>query len=72
MQKQVPPNRLRELRELKGLARYDVSAHVRVDPTTVYRWERGDSPIPDDQKLALAELLGVSRAYLMGWEAEAA
>jgi transcriptional regulator with XRE-family HTH domain len=68
MQTQTPSNRLAEIRKARGLERYDISARFRVDPTTVYRWERGESTIPDEKKPELAEFLGVSVAYLMGWD----
>lgn len=65
-------NRLRELREARGLKLYDISAAIRVDPGTVSRWERGISPIPDEAKLQLAEFFDVTRPYLMGWDEPAA
>lgn len=60
-------NRLRELREQAELKAYDLAARFRVDPSTVVRWENGRSQVPDEVKLELAELYGVSVAYLMGW-----
>ena len=68
----LPPNRLRELRESAELKLYDISARLRVDPSTVHRWEAGKSPVPDEAKLSLAELYGVTVAYLMGWPEQAA
>jgi transcriptional regulator with XRE-family HTH domain len=62
-------NRLRELRENRGLQRYDIAAALRVDQSTVSRWEAGGT-IPDRQKLRLAELLEVSISELMGWDTE--
>lgn len=64
-------NRVRELREAKGLIRSEVAAAVKVDQSTVWRWEQGN-PIPDAQKVALAALFEVSPAYLMRWTEEAA
>ena len=64
----LPANRLRELREAAGLKHYDIAARFRVDPSTVYRWERGASPIPDEIKLALATMFEVPASHLMGWE----
>lgn len=75
MQRQLPANRLRELREARGWKPYNV-AHLlgemtgeTVDPSTVYRWERGGT-INDADKFALAELYGVTPTYLMGWDDE--
>lgn len=67
VQTQRPVNRLRELRQAKGLKLYDLAAELRVDPSTISRWETKGS-IPDEYKPALAELLEVSIAYLMRWE----
>jgi transcriptional regulator with XRE-family HTH domain len=62
-------NRLRELREARGLKLYDIAALLRVDPSTVNRWETGRvSNVPDDAKLALARFFDVSVAHLMGWD----
>lgn len=73
VQSQLPPNRLRELRESRALKRYDIAALVRFDPATVYRWEVGLSPVPDEVKLELAKHYGVTIEHLMGWDgAEAA
>lgn len=62
------PNRLTALREAADLLPVDVASRLRVTERTVYRWERGESAIPDRHKLALAELFGVSVAWLMRWE----
>ena len=45
-----------------------VAAHINKDQSAVYRYETGRTPIPDDVKGRLADLFGVSRAYLMGWD----
>lgn len=72
VQTQVPPNRLAELRNARGLKLYDIAAAIRVDPSTISRWEKGGS-ISDDHKHALAEYFEVSIVHLMRWdEAEAA
>jgi transcriptional regulator with XRE-family HTH domain len=73
MQSQLPANRLRELREARGLKPYDIAARLRVDPSTVWRWETRGGSVPDQAKLDLAAFYGVSVAHLMGWdETEAA
>lgn len=66
MQTQTAINRLRELRLERDLKLYDIAAYLRVDTSTVSRWEKGGS-IPDDAKLRLAEFFGVTVAYLMRW-----
>ncbi|MGH2955100.1 MAG: helix-turn-helix domain-containing protein [Solirubrobacterales bacterium] len=72
MQRQLPPNRLRELRNGRDLKLYDLAALLRVDPATIFRWEAGDTAIPDWAKLALAEFFKVEPTYLMGWDEVAA
>lgn len=42
--------------------------HIGKDTTTLYRWETGRQPIPDEDKHSLAELFGVTVAWMMGWE----
>lgn len=64
----LPPNRLRELRNRAGLKIYDVSAMLRRDPATIARYENGETTIPDELKLALAQHYSVSPEYLMGWD----
>lgn len=62
------PNRLAELREAHGLSRLQVAAHLgKKTERTVYRWEVGETDIPDDDKLALADLFQVSVTWLMRW-----
>lgn len=65
-----PPNRIREVREARGLRQAHLAAFLDVDQSTIARWERNDSAIPDPAKLRLAEFLGVAPAYLMGWAEE--
>jgi transcriptional regulator with XRE-family HTH domain len=62
------PNRLARLREIQGLSRTDIGSRLGVSERTVYRWERGETPIPDDHKLELADLFGTSVVWLMQWE----
>lgn len=65
------PNRLAELIETKGVKLVHVGAAVDKDQSTVYRWSKGLSAIPDDKKAVLADYFGVTRAYLMGWDEDA-
>ena len=62
-------NRIEELRTAKGLIRSEVAGLLKVDQSTLYRWEKGAS-IPDRQKLALAEIFAVTVSHLMGWADE--
>lgn len=61
-------NRIEALRNASGLSRAGVADRLGVTERTVYRWEKGEVQIPDEQKLALADLFGgVSVVYMMGW-----
>ena len=66
---QVPPplpsNRLRELREQRGLKLYDIAALVRRDPSMISRYETGESPVPEPVWRILAPFYGVSVDFLM-------
>lgn len=66
-------NRLKELREAKGIERYDICVHLRdcgvpTSDDTVRRLEdnRG-GPIPSKYLAALVELFGCTVEHLMGW-----
>lgn len=63
-------NRLRELRELRGLKRHELAVEFGVDPSTIYRWETGAELGDEDMKAKVAEFFGVSREHLMGWDRE--
>ena len=62
------PNRLGELRRERGMKLVHVASYIDKDQSAVSRYEAGRTPIPDDVKLQLAELFGVTRAHLMGWD----
>jgi DNA-binding transcriptional regulator YiaG len=64
----APPNRIAELRRASKLSARQVGLHLDTTERTIYRWERGEGGIPDDQKLALADFFGVTVGWLMGWE----
>jgi transcriptional regulator with XRE-family HTH domain len=63
-----PTNRIRELRKTSKHRLYELAGALKVDTSTITRWENGTSEVPDAQKRELAVLFGVSIAYLMGWE----
>lgn len=69
---EATPNRLRELRIAHGLKLYEVAGIVGRDQSTVYRYERGLTPIPDDAKRALMQHYGVTAEHLMRWDSEQA
>lgn len=59
-------NRITQCREAKGLVLSEVAGALRVDQSTVWRWEK-TGRIPDERKHELAAMLDVSVPYLMGW-----
>lgn len=63
-------NRIRELREKRGLRLIHVAAEFEVDQSTAWRWEQGTPPA--DVIPRLARFLGADPSYMMGWESEAA
>ena len=61
--------KIRTLRKKRGLTLEAVGEHVGVGKSTVRKWENGDIKNMRRDKIALlAEALGVSPGYLMGWE----
>jgi transcriptional regulator with XRE-family HTH domain len=66
----LPQNRIAQLRGASGLSRQDVATRLGVSERTVYRWETGESSVPDVTKLELAGMFGVSVAWLLGWESD--
>lgn len=61
----VPPNRIGELLEQRGLKLVDIAALCRVDQSTVARWR--DGIIPRQHVAKIADYLDVSVPYLDGW-----
>jgi DNA-binding XRE family transcriptional regulator len=64
------PNRLRELRDERGLSRFALA--LKLDPPvterTILRWEVRETAIPDERKVELADVLGTTVEELMaGW-----
>lgn len=63
--------RLHELRKSAGFTLKEVSERIGVSEGTIQRYEKGGiKDIPYESVTALADLYGVSPAYIMGWEPE--
>ena len=64
-------NRLRELREAKGLIRRDLAIALDVTEETIRRFEdnRG-GPIPSRYIPTLVSIFRTETDYLMGWDRE--
>ena len=65
--------RIKQLRQEKGLTLEQVADVVRVGKSTVRKWETGMIANMRRDKIAdLAKALGTTPAYLMGWSEETA
>ena len=62
-------DRIREQRELAGISQSEFANDIGVLKQTLYKYEHNViTNIPSDKIELAAEKLGVSPAYLMGWE----
>lgn len=60
--------RLRQLREERGMTLDEVANAVGLTRPTIYRYETGQiANVPPDRVHALANLFGVTRPFIMGW-----
>ncbi len=57
--------KLRELREKKGLTQEKLAEQLGVGRTTVTLWERGDNKPRIDMLVSLANVLGCNVDYLL-------
>jgi transcriptional regulator with XRE-family HTH domain len=57
--------KLRELREKKGLTQEKLAEQLGVGRTTVTLWERGDNKPRIDMLVSLANILGCKVDYLL-------
>ena len=63
--------KIKELRQKRGLTLEQVATVVGVGKSTVRKWETGMiANMKRDKIAALAKALGTTPAYLMGWEEE--
>lgn len=63
-----PSSRLTELREASRLTKRSLAGLIGVHGSAISDWESGKLSIPDEHKTHLADLFGVSVAFLMGWD----
>lgn len=60
--------RIKELRKSKGISAETLAERLGTNPTTIYRYEKGEiEKMPLSILEPIAEVLGCSPAYLMGW-----
>lgn len=63
--------RIKELRNRMGMSQVEFADKINVSKQTLYKYENDIiTNIPSDKIEAIAKLLKVSPAYLMGWESE--
>ena len=61
--------RIKKLREEKGISQTDLAIKIGESKQTLYKYETGKiTNIPSDKIELLADALGCSPAFLMGWE----
>lgn len=62
-------NRIKERRQRLGMSAEELGKRIGKDRATIYRYEKGDiENLPLDILTPLAEALGTTPQYLMGWE----
>ena len=61
-------NRLKSLREKANYTQNHIANKLKIAPNTYSQYENGKRQIPDNLKIVLADLYGVSLDYLLGRE----
>jgi transcriptional regulator with XRE-family HTH domain len=64
----VCKNRVKELREARGLKRHELAVELGVDPSTVWRWETGGVELTEETRDRLVAFFDVTKSHLMGWD----
>lgn len=60
-------NRLKELRQEKGLSQKVIAEFLKVNEKTISRWEKNENVIKSDKAQQLADYFGVGVGYLLGY-----
>ncbi|MBD5632097.1 MAG: helix-turn-helix transcriptional regulator [Clostridia bacterium] len=60
--------RLKELRQEKGLSIQSLAKEVKIGSSSLCRWENGQADVKGSQLIILAKFFEVSIDYLMGLE----
>ena len=50
-----------------GFSKKEIAEKIGVNPRTLTRWEREESPIPYDKALEIAKIINKNVSYLMGY-----
>ena len=60
--------RLRELRQEKGLSMMQLSKKINISDATISRWENNQSSIKAEELVTLSKFFNVTTDYLLGLE----
>ncbi len=61
-------DRIKKQREMLGISQTELASKVKSSKQTLYKYENNIiTNIPSDKLELIADILGVSPAYLMGW-----
>lgn len=63
-------NRLKQLRESRGMTRVELAEKIRVTKLTILNWEHGTHEIKGSNAKKLADYFGVSIPYLLGYDTD--
>lgn len=61
-------NRLKQLRDSKGMTRVELAEFMNVTKMTILRWEHGTRKIEGSDAKKLADYFNVSISYLLGYD----
>lgn len=68
MKNKIETERLKELRQEKGLSIQALAREVKIGSSSLCRWENCQADVKGSQLVILAKYFGVSIDYLMGLE----
>lgn len=62
-------DRIKKIREQRGMQQTDLAAHIDVSKQTLFKYEHNIiTNIPSDKIELIADVLGVDPEYIMGWQ----
>ena len=62
------PERLKELKNEKGISNIVLGKNINVDNSTICRWEKGENDVKGEYLIRLALFFDVTVGYLLGLE----
>ena len=63
-------NRIREIREARGVSANELAGKMQIHPSTLLNWESGRRQITADKLMQLADILGLTVDFLLGRDSE--